>query len=1762
MKLKARKFLSVLLCMIMVLGTVNFPALAEMQPRTLSGAESTVEVMVSVQKDGAFITPPHEITVTDGIAEEYGFAVPETDHTGEKIDSPTFLDAMVALHKEIYGEAFTAETAGEYLELGSYGYLGKAFGADSSASGFYINSKMPADQNGMGYTAATARLENGDSVEFWFYQDTSTWSDCYTTFDNVTANAVAGEEITLTMYKETFDENYVSTLVPIDGTDVENNYITINEVLPDGSIGAALTDGETEITPDAEGKVTFSFENVGTYVITAQGFVNGYAPIVAPYCIVTVTKGEEIPQVNISHNTEATLDGVILVKPDEEIQLFAHADDESMPDVTWSMEPSELCTIEENTGKITVLNAVFGDSETLEVSAIFADDGTTAAKASLNIAGYAFDAQNKTQTVVLPDDGKSKATFTVSGGYGEAAAWSFSADGNQAEAIGELSGTQVRFTALRPGKVSVSFEITTDSGKKLSDTAGINIKGVSVEDENGNFGKISLTATKDNPNPSAKLTANLEEGRKVSRWESEKESVATVSEDGTVTAESTGSTVIFAVDDAGNKGGITVEVRDGSKPYIEKLELDTSSLAEGSWENGKTFDPEKLSYDITLKNYGTDSLTILDSVSFDSEKYSVSAEYTGIENETRVVSVENGKKAVLDGIPFGTSAIVLKVTDKEDEDNLTAYTFNVTRPRDTENSVKESGIALTVERGELSPVKYNGALEGQMLHADESGNVSGTSGVTASQMSYRTFVYDNAVSFNLNIIPKSAYAHVRYSTDNGATYKETGVGAGKTDNIPVYKDEWEITSVIIEIVDDKTYSDNLAAGRGGFDGETKKIYRVAVDKIPYEDMSIKSLSVSDGDIYPEFSPERTEYNIITANGSELPSLYFTAGENAVVKRGETVLSPGENGLYAVQFDGESLVLTSSDAVQQYTVEYKFTCREKSPLDVPDRVVDYLNIGSQYTNKQYGKAPELSLAGEVISLGNFGGYITYYYEDALTDDPHNKYGIDFYVIGNVFGEGGESLSEPGQVYVSEDGEKWYALAGSEYYEETTLRDYQITYTKTSDGLAVWTDNMSNSIAGEPFEWPNQNVYTMNDTARESTYTFSGALIKSNLGTVCGNGSADSYAAKTSFGYVDCYSSNIVGGVVNDVNPYVENPAKSNGFDLAWAVDENGDPVDISAMSFHYVKVATATNIHAGSLGEKSTEVSLVVRTTPAEDEYEITKAPSGVTLTDTAGGKIEVSFVSEKYVYEVNVGDMKYVSLTLNGTDKQDNIYIGNTRVASGESVDGIKVTKESGERAVRIIVQNGESRPVIYMLKLIGNASESDELIEKININADGYIRSAETTDGVNYTASVGYRIDSISILPVTAPDVSYTVNGEKPEESYALKYGANTFDIEASDESGNTGVFKLSVTRQSAPETGGGDITVRFTLYGDEKHGEDKTHTYTDDKNSLPVWITQKAYTLPAGSTVFDLVERALDQAGLEYKKDGSYITEIDGLGEFENGPLSGWLYLVNGSRPEVGLSEYTLKNGDKVIMHYTDDFTSEDSNPGSGSGNSGNSGSSSSGSTDSGQTDGDGDKEDSSENNDKFPTVNKFDENTFADVGADAWYYDSVKFVYEKNLMQGTDIGFEPDTHMTRAMLVTVLYRMENILKETKQYEENGFADVDKDAWYAKAVNWAAAEGIVVGVDENHFAPDEYVTREQMTLIFHRYVRSKGYSAEVRANLDRFSDKDDISDWAKDSLAWAVEAGLIKGTSETTLSPSDSTTRAEMAAVITRLCAFAEKE
>lgn len=181
------------------------------------------------------------------------------------------------------------------------------------------------------------------------------------------------------------------------------------------------------------------------------------------------------------------------------------------------------------------------------------------------------------------------------------------------------------------------------------------------------------------------------------------------------------------------------------------------------------------------------------------------------------------------------------------------------------------------------------------------------------------------------------------------------------------------------------------------------------------------------------------------------------------------------------------------------------------------------------------------------------------------------------------------------------------------------------------------------------------------------------------------------------------------------------------------------------------------------------------------------------------------------------------------------------------------------------------------------------------------------------------------------------------------------------------------------------------------------------------------------------------------------------------------------------------------------------------------------------------------------------EFTEKTFTDIKKDDWHYESVKYVYENNLMQGTGNDFEPESKMTRAMLVTVLYRMANPEGKENTYS---FADVPEGQWYSDAVAWAAEHDIVSGVSENKFAPDEDITREQMALIIYRYAKMQGFDVTEASNLEGFNDEKDVSDWALDAIKWANSAELVNGTSDTTLSPKDTATRAQVAAILMRFC------
>ena len=174
------------------------------------------------------------------------------------------------------------------------------------------------------------------------------------------------------------------------------------------------------------------------------------------------------------------------------------------------------------------------------------------------------------------------------------------------------------------------------------------------------------------------------------------------------------------------------------------------------------------------------------------------------------------------------------------------------------------------------------------------------------------------------------------------------------------------------------------------------------------------------------------------------------------------------------------------------------------------------------------------------------------------------------------------------------------------------------------------------------------------------------------------------------------------------------------------------------------------------------------------------------------------------------------------------------------------------------------------------------------------------------------------------------------------------------------------------------------------------------------------------------------------------------------------------------------------------------------------------------------------------------------FTDVSKNDWFYDDVSYVYENGIMDGVSAEtFAPNATLTRGMIVTILYRMEN---KPAVSGASRFTDVDANAWYGAPVAWAAEHGIVTGYSETAFGPNDPVTREQLAAILYRYAVYKGMSAvTLEQNLSRFTDADQISAYAVPAMNWAVGKGLING-ADGKLSPKASATRAQVAAIIHR--------
>lgn len=179
------------------------------------------------------------------------------------------------------------------------------------------------------------------------------------------------------------------------------------------------------------------------------------------------------------------------------------------------------------------------------------------------------------------------------------------------------------------------------------------------------------------------------------------------------------------------------------------------------------------------------------------------------------------------------------------------------------------------------------------------------------------------------------------------------------------------------------------------------------------------------------------------------------------------------------------------------------------------------------------------------------------------------------------------------------------------------------------------------------------------------------------------------------------------------------------------------------------------------------------------------------------------------------------------------------------------------------------------------------------------------------------------------------------------------------------------------------------------------------------------------------------------------------------------------------------------------------------------------------------------------------------FVDVNKNQWYHEGIDFAVSNGLFNGVSkTEFEPDEPMTRAMLVTVLWRLDG---KPEPAGSNPFSDVKNGEWFTDAIIWASENGIVNGVGNGKFEPEECVTREQMATILHRYAVKKGYDVSATTDISSYPDASSVNGWARDALVWANAEGLINGTTfsgrpGTWLDPQGSATRAQVATILMR--------
>lgn len=692
--------------------------------------------------------------------------------------------------------------------------------------------------------------------------------------------------------------------------------------------------------------------------------------------------------------------------------------------------------------------------------------------------------------------------------------------------------------------------------------------------------------------------------------------------------------------------------------------------------------------------------------------------------------------------------------------------------------------------------------------------------------------------------------------------------------------------------------------------------------------------------------------------------------------------------------------------------------------------------------------------------------------------------------------------------------------------------------------------------------------------------------------------------------------------------------------AWGIDTDfpGSNVDMTAMVVQALAPYCSTNATVKAAVDKAVEwLSAEYQKTgdygSSESAAQVIVALSALGIdakTDSRFQHNGISVLSNflSYADPNSKGFLhdKQPNSTVNQMASEQAAY---TLVAYDRYVNGSKRLYNMSDVTKR---ENADAQAVIDMINQIGYVDESSYNAIAEARNAYNKLSAADKEKVTNYNTLTAAETSYKAILKQKQTDQYKALKAHYDDllNDKTKKYGtaakkklasilqqAQT-DMNAAESCERvTAIYEKAITDLDAVKPG--DIEVTFRLIGALEATQDVDLTTDSYLPEYVTWVPTTTYALQENATVYDLFTEAMSDAGLRYiGAESNYVSTIYApsclggyaLSEFTNGKKSGWMYTVNGTHPNQGLKNWTLKDGDVVIWHYVNDYSHEvadwfnDPNyPSLGNGTYyngwlraadirpeqyvnellgkilkvGKNGTVEPKLTfqhigksvtftfkpDTGYKVKDVKVNGKSVGAVKTYTIDKLTVSTrievefadgklpFTDVHETDWFYNDVLFVYEEGLFAGTsDTTFSPNTAMTRAMLVTVLYRLEG---EPAVSGRSGFSDVTFNSYYEDAVTWAADNGIVNGTSITTFSPNANVTREQMAAILYRYAQYKKYNTAASSSLNGFTDQASVSGYATASLEWAVAEKLVNG-SAGKLMPTGNATRAQVAAILHR--------